>query len=606
MRPAASFFTSTSDPSRPAGEAGGPGERREARMSGGLAATFRWIEPTPLREEDVRGLAGSLGIPEDVCRILVRRGVETPNQVKEFLRPVLSALHPPEELPDTETAAVRIERAVATAESILVHGDYDADGMSAAALLTLGLRRLGARVETFVPHRTRDGYDLSEPGLLRAREVGAGLIVTADCGVTAGRAIRRASESGIDVIVTDHHRPGARLPDALAVMDPLRPDSAYPFRGLAGVGVVFKLLSALYRRAGIPEPELNQHLDLVAIGTVADQMPLVGENRILVRAGLRALARTRKPGLRALLSRTGFREGREVPAEHISFRVGPRLNSVGRMASAEAGFRLLVTEDPAEAQRLAVYLDEQNAERRSADRSVLTEVESVLEEHFVAARDRAVVVWGDGWHPGVIGIIASRLVDRLHRPAVVVAFDGDSGRGSGRSVDGFHLYNALEECGSLLERFGGHRLAAGLSIRRSRIEQFADRLRALAVRDLEGRDLVPELRLDLEVPLARAERDLHRWIVRLGPFGTGNPTPVLLARGVGLQSARRVGRDGDHLRGELVDGVSRMPAIGFGLGERWSELQESPTVDVVFELTENRWNGHRQLQARVLDFRKVG
>jgi single-stranded-DNA-specific exonuclease len=507
------------------------------------------------------------------------------------------------DLPDMPRAVKRVERAVTDGETILVHGDYDADGMSASALLALGLSRLGARVETFVPHRTRDGYDLSEAGVRRARDLGSTLIVTADCGVTAVQAVASAAESGIDVVVTDHHRPGHKLPDAAAVVDPLRDDSQYPFPGLAGVGVVFKLMSALYERAGLSEPELNQHLDLVAIGTVSDQMPLLGENRILVRSGLRALARTRKPGLRALLGRTGVSQGQEVEAEHISFRLGPRLNSVGRMAEAEAGFRLLVTEDPAEAQRLAVHMDRQNAQRRAADSKVYSEVEGRLAAQFDEQRDRAVVLWGDGWHPGVIGIVASRLVERLHRPAVVVTFDGEVGRGSGRSVDGFHLYEALQECEPLLDRFGGHRMAAGLSIRRAKVEEFAASLRELADRSLSDSDLVHELRLDLELTLRRAQRELHGWLGHLAPFGAANPSPVLMVRSVQVSRPKQVGTDGDHLRAELVDGEIRLPAIGFGLGRRLAEALEHDKVDVAFELSENRWNGRRQLQARVLDFR---
>ena len=250
-------------------------------------------------------MSGSLGLPPEVCQILLRRGVETPTEAKIFLRPNLSAVHSPLDLPDMERAAIRVERALGGGETILVHGDYDADGMSASALLTLGLRELGGRAEAFVPHRTRDGYDLSDAGLQRATELGATLIVTADCGVTAGEAVRKAASLGIEVVVTDHHRPGAELPEAVAVVNPMLTGSQYPFRGLAGVGVAFKLLSVLYERAGVGTQALNQHLDLVALGTVADQMPLTGENRILVRAGLRAMERSRKPGLRALMRNAG-------------------------------------------------------------------------------------------------------------------------------------------------------------------------------------------------------------------------------------------------------------------------------------------------------------
>lgn len=561
--------------------------------------------PLPVAADRVDSLVATLGLPAEICRVLIRRGVESLDEARAFLRPRLAGLHPPAGLPDLAAAVERIEAALKARETILVHGDYDADGMSAAALLTLGLRQLGGRVEAFVPHRTRDGYDLSEAGLERAVESGASLIVTADCGVAASAAVRAAAAGGIDVVVTDHHRPGGRLPDAVAVVNPARSDSLYPFGALAGVGVAFKVLVALYDRAGIQTPVLNEHLDLVAIGTVADQMPLTGENRILVRAGLRALERTRKPGVRALISHAGLDKAPGIRAEHVSFRIAPRLNSVGRMADAEAGLKLLLTSDPGVARRLATYLEAQNSQRRQTDSRLYEEVRRQLRTRY-REEDRAVVVWGDGWHPGVIGIVASRLVERLHRPSVVIAFDGDVGRGSGRSVEGFHLYGALQECEPLLERFGGHRLAAGLTVRRDRVEELADRLRRLARRDLAGRDPVDEVRLDLEVPLDQVNADLLRWLGHLAPFGQGNPPPVLMVRRVGMQRAGRVGSEGAHLRLDLAQGEHRVPAIGFGMGHRLQEARTLEEADVAIELGENRWNGRREIQARVLDFRPAG
>ncbi len=501
-----------------------------------------------------------------------------------------------------QPAVARVEKALSSGEKILVHGDYDADGMSAAALLTLGLRAIGGRVEAFVPHRMRDGYDLSDAGLARAAEIGATLIVTADCGVTATTAVRQAAANGIDVVVTDHHRPGSDIPAAVAIVNPMLPGSRYPNRDLAGVGVAFKLLVALYENAGVDSPVLNQHLDLVALGTVADQMPLTGENRILVRAGLRVLERSRKPGLRSLLANAGVRSDQGIDAQHISFKIAPRLNSVGRMAEADVGVRLLLASDPQEAQRLADHLERQNSERRLIDARVFEEVTRKLET-VLKVEDRAVVLWGDDWHPGVIGIVASRLVERYDRPAVVIAFDGDIGRGSGRSVDGFHLFNALQECAPLLERFGGHRMAAGLTVRREHVEELAIRLREVASRELPERDPVQELRLDLEVPLKRVGSDLLKWLDHLAPFGSGNPHPILMVRGVELDRPGRVGSDGGHLRLGLVRDDHRVPAIGFGLGSRMQEARSTERADVAIEIAENSWNGRSEIQARVLDFR---
>jgi len=543
------------------------------------------------------------GLPAPLARVLVARGRTDPESVRRFLRPTLDRLHDPFELPDLLPAVERLEAALAAGETIFVHGDFDADGMSATALAVRGLRRLGGQVVPYVPHRTNDGYDFRAKGVRRAAEAGAAVILTVDCGVTAVEAVSAATDRGIDVVVTDHHRPGPELPAAVAIVNPMRADAAYPFSGLAGVGVAFKLVSALFSRAGIPEPELYQHLDLVAVGTVADQMPLIGENRVLVRAGLRALAHTRKPGLRALLRRAKVDVRRPMGADDIAFRLAPRLNSVGRMAAAETGVRLLLTDDPADAEALAVHLDEQNAARRRTDREVTAEVEEVLDRTFDAASQPAVVVWGDDWHRGVVGIVASRMVERWRRPAVVISFEGDHGEGSGRSVEGFHLFDALRECGELLEGFGGHRMAAGLRIRRDRIEEFAVRLRQLAATRLVTVPETPGLPIDLELPLAAVNVDLHDALRHLAPHGTDNPAPVLAVRGVRLEKAAVVGQARAHLQATLRDGDETLRAIGFGLGDRLSELREGERFDAAFHLERDVWRGRERLQARLIDLR---
>jgi single-stranded-DNA-specific exonuclease len=559
---------------------------------------------TPLiPAERVEQLVARLRCPPAFARLLLSRGLEDISEIRGYLSPRLKDLHDPYLLPDMDSAVDRVEAAIARGEKVLVHGDYDADGLSATALLTLALRRAGADVESFVPHRTRDGYDLSEAGLVRAARIGASLIVTADCGVTAVDSIARARRQGRDVVVTDHHRPGDRMPAALAVVNPMRAESRYPFQPLAGVGVAFKLVQALFERAGIPEAEANQHLDLVAIGTVADQMPLLGENRILVKAGLRALARSRKPGVRSLLAKAGVTGSDSIGAEQISFRVGPRLNSVGRMGSADAGLQLLITEDQREAERLAGFLDRRNSERRQTDQRVYSEVESLMAERFDPEEDRAVVVWGDDWHPGVIGIVASRIVDVTRRPAIVVSFDGEIGRGSGRSFGGFELHAALEELSDQLERYGGHRMAAGLSIRRERIESFANRFREIASREIGLEPPVQSLALDAELEIGEIDLDLMRWLERAGPFGEGNAAPVFISRGVRLQQNQAVGSHGAHLRFQIEQGEKRLEGIGFGAGERRAEAESAGLVDVAYRLEENRWNGRKRVQAQLIDFR---
>ena len=565
-----------------------------------------WRAPPVISSERVEALASSLGCPPAFARLLLARGLSDVAEVRSFLSPRLQDLHDPFLMPEMHAAVQRVEEAVDRGEKILVHGDYDADGMSATALLTLGFQRLGADVETFVPHRTRDGYDLTEAGLERAGRIGAGLIVTADCGVTAVEAVARARRQGRDVIVTDHHRPGVRLPSAVAVVNPMRPDSTYPFPQLAGVGVAFKLIQALFSRSGIPDAEANQHLDLVAIGTVADQMPLIHENRILVKAGLKALQLSRKPGVRALLARVGVAGADEIAASQVAFRVGPRLNSVGRMGSADSGLRLLITGDAHEAERLAGFLDRSNSERRQTDQRVYAEVEAMVASSFDPDADRAVVVWGDDWHPGVIGIVASRIVDATRRPAIVVSFDGDIGRGSGRSFGDFQLHAALEELSGELERFGGHSMAAGLSIRRDRMEKFAEAFREIAGREIGPGVVLETVEIDASLAVQEVDEELLTWLKHAGPYGTGHPAPVFVTRGVKIRDSRAVGAGGAHLRFVLDDGDEGLEGIGFGAGARHAEVARGGRFDVAYRLEVNHWNGRSRIQAQLVDFRPGG
>lgn len=550
-------------------------------------------------------LLSGIDIPRPLAAVLAVRGICDAAGVRSFLRPGLEQLHDPMLLPDMPAAIRRISRAIDDGETILVHGDFDADGMCATAVATLGLRRLGAHVVPFIPHRIRDGYDFGTTGVEMARSAAASLVLTVDCGVRAADAIAQAARLGIDVVVSDHHEPGSRLPDAVAIVNPQRSDSEYPFNRLAGVGVAFKIIAALFAERGISAAELNQHLDLVAIGTVADQVPLLDENRAMVRAGLRVLGLTHKPGLRALLDRASIDQGNGVRAEDVAFRVGPRLNAAGRLAEPDTGLRLLLAETESAATALADQLDRLNADRRSLDRRVTDEVDAIIARTFDAERDGALVVWGDTWHPGVVGIVASRVVERWHRPAVIVAFDGDTGKGSGRSVQDFHLYAALEACGSLLEKFGGHSMAAGFTIRRANIEEFAERLSALARDRLTGAPPQDSLTIDLELDLENVDLCLFEAFQHLRPFGAGNPAPVLVTRSVQFENVSVVGDAGIHLRASLRRKSSSLQAIGFRLGRRRGEVQVEKQYDIAFHLQADTWGGRRRLQAQVIDFRPV-
>ncbi len=574
------------------------------RLSGGLppAPEHRWKLAEAPDAERVGLLERELKLPRPLCRVLAARGWQDPDGAKRFLRPLLEHLHPPDTLADGVRAAERVARAIRSGETILVHGDYDVDGVCGAALLTRRLRELGGSVEAFVPHRLRDGYDLGDAGLERARSVGASLLVTVDCGTVALDAVERARKGGLDVVVTDHHTPGPELPPALAVVNPSRSDCSYPGGELCGTAVAFQLLRLVGERMGRPFEELHPHLDLVALATVADLVPLRGENRTLVRLGLRVLPGTANAGLRALMEVTGLAGG-PVTAGQIGFVLAPRINALGRMADAGEALRLLLTDDPVEARALAERSDRENRGRRDEDRRTLDAALELLARSYDPARDFGVVVAGEGWHPGVIGIVASRVVERLHRPAVLVALDGERGRGSARSIPGFHLYDALRECSGHLERFGGHEKAAGMELRRDRLDDFRESFAGCARARLADADLRPLLAADAEIPLTEVTEELHRLLRYVGPFGMGNPRPVFVSRGVGMDGpARVVGRG--HLKLRLRQDGVRLEGIGFDLAERRSpeSLGEGP-LDVAYQVTENEYRGRRTLQARLLDVR---
>lgn len=555
----------------------------------------RWVVAPAPDPEAVRTLAAALQIPAALAALLVQRGHATPDAARRFLRPSLDELSDPMALAGMAEAVEAIARTVRAGAPILVHGDYDVDGQCATALLTRALRAGGARVEPFVPHRLQDGYDFGPAGLAAAQAAGAALIVTCDCGITAVDAVRAANAAGIGVVVTDHHLPAAELPPALAVVDPQRPDDHSGATALCGTGVAFKLVQALVPALGLP-PNLPLHLlDLVALATVADVVPLTGENRTLVKHGLRLLPKSRWPGIRALIEASGL-EGKEIRAGHVGYILGPRLNAAGRIGDAKDGLRLLLADDPVPATELARRLDMLNAERQAIDQRILDEALGQVEQSGMLEHDVGLVIAGDGWHPGVVGIVASRVVERYGRPTFLIAFDGEIGKGSGRSISRFDLHAALHDCGDLLERFGGHHMAAGLTIHRDRLDEFRARFAEVARSRLAPEDLGPEQRVDLEVRLDEISPELERLGRHLEPCGTGNPGPVLGVRGARFTQRARVGNG--HLKGVLDDGTARLSAIGFHWADRVPWLNDAP-VDVAFRVETNEWQGQVSLQARL-------
>jgi single-stranded-DNA-specific exonuclease len=565
-----------------------------------ISAGTRWTVADPPDPDKVNSLVRELQIPGPLAALLVQRGHDSPEAAKRFLKPALGSLSDPYEMRDMDRAVEVIAAAVRAGETILVHGDYDVDGQCGAALLARTLKQAGAEVVSMVPHRFRDGYDFGPAGLAAAQRHRAGVIVTVDCGTVAREVIARAKERGHRVVVTDHHVPGP-LPPADAVVNPHRPDCASAAaKVLCGTGVAFKLAQALSEELGLPESFPYYLLDLVALATVADMVPLAGENRTLVRYGLKMLRQSSWPGVRALIEAARLGE-REIRASHVGFILGPRLNAVGRIGDAMEGLELLLSEDEEWARRIAQKLEDANAQRQRMDQEILDDAMREIEGGIDLDQSYGLVLARDGWHPGVIGIVASRIVERTGRPTILVALDGDKGRGSGRSIPRFDLHGALVECADYLERFGGHTMAAGLSIRRDALPHFREAFNRVARRSLEPEDLIPVQRIDLMVGLDQLDLRLEKLLRRLEPCGLGNPAPVFGASGVRVLDPRPVG--GNHLRFVLEDGEIRLPIIAFDWGDRVPQGWSGARVDVAFRLERDEWQGIPSLRARLVDLR---
>jgi single-stranded-DNA-specific exonuclease len=560
----------------------------------------RWILPDDPDPNVVRALCDELLLPEPICRLLVARGHAPAEQAKRYLRPRLEQLLPPEQLLDLDRAVERLVLAIRGGETILVHGDYDVDGISSTTLLTRAFRALGGKVVPFIPRRLVDGYDLTDAGVRAAREAGATVVVTCDCGTSAVAPVRALQAEGIDVIISDHHLPGGDLPNAYAILNPKRPGCGSEDKDLAAVGVAFKLALAVTRALGGNENVVYGMLDLVALATIADIAPLRGENRVFARYGLKMLTETKNLGLRALIRATGL-EGKPLTAGRIGFIIAPRLNAVGRLGHALRGVELLMAQSEHEANSIARELEELNAKRQEIDRMTLEQARQRalaldLEDTY------GIVLAEDGWHPGVIGIVASRLVEEFGRPTVLIGLDGDEGKGSGRSISRFDLHAGIGSCRHLLKRFGGHRSAAGVTIARDKVDDFARCFNAAARAALTPDDLVPELRIDLEVALADLTPGFESLLRHLEPCGVGNPSPMLFTRGVRLAAPPRVvGQGGLKLR--LQTDTGPLEAIGWSLGARIGELDVSRPFDIAYRLERDEYQGVSRLQAKLADFR---
>jgi single-stranded-DNA-specific exonuclease len=549
-----------------------------------------------------------LGVHPVMARLLVQRGLTTPEAAEAFLYPSLDRLHDPFLLPDAEAACVRIKTALANKERILVHGDYDGDGVTSTALWTRFLRSLGANVDAFVPHRKRDGYDMRVPIIEQARQEGVGLIITTDCGIQRVDEVEHARQCGIDVIITDHHTPNTSgaLPQAVAVVNPHRKDSRYPFPHLAGVGVAFKLCEALTRTLGHkPEQFRRGFLDLACIGTVTDVMPLMDENRVLVKFGLEALQNTRKPGLRALIDICG-NTGKPLDTHFIGYQIGPRLNAASRVSETQIALDVLMTRDETEAAFLARQLHDLNAQRREEQDHILEEaMEQIVRQDMTEAR--CLVISGAGWTGGLVGIVAGRIADRFHRPTIVIALDEATGRGRGsaRSIHAFNIFNAIDACRDLLGEYGGHAHAAGLSIDRENLSDFASQMNRIATSQLSDEDLMPTIEAAAELGPEEICSQLLEQIQTLAPFGNSNPEPYFVSRSVPIRE-KRVLKD-KHLKltlkAEGLNGRDTADAIWWNMGFLDAGLEVGQSIDVCYRPEFNYYNGRRSIQFMLYDLR---
>jgi len=548
-------------------------------------------------EDAVARLAAEAELSPVVARLLVNRGVTTAAAARDFLNPSLAALHDPFLLPDMEPAVERLARAVRGKEKIFVHGDYDVDGITAAALLVRTLRALGATVGYRLPHRRREGYDIKTATVERAAAAGAGVIVTCDCGINAVEPVARARELGVDVIVTDHHQLGAEMPPALAIVNPKRPDVAYPFRDLAGVGVAFKLAQALVRKLDSNEESFKaRFVDLVTLGTVADVVPLLGENRVFVKHGLDAVSSSKKIGIQSLLKVANL-AGKPLSTYYLGYVIGPRINAIGRIDDASKALELLLTQDEDQADEIAREMNRHNDERRAQQDRILKEAVSQIETKDLDST-LVLVLSAEGWNTGVVGLVAGKIAEMFCRPAIVLNRDEMSGMacGSARSIEGFDLLAGLHHCADLLDRYGGHSFAAGLSLSLANLGEFEAKINAYAAGVIAPEQLMPRITLDAELAPSDITRGLADSIAGLEPFGEGNPEPLFVSRGVKVLDCQRVG-DGSHLRMRVDgDGAGPLSCICFGLGDLENSVELGSRVDLCYSIRLNAFNGVESVQ----------
>ena len=563
---------------------------------------YRWVFSEPPREKSVPYIRKQLNVPREIAHLLALRSIDTYEKAKTFFRPENEKLHDPFLMKDMEEGACRLSTAIRNREKVVIYGDYDVDGTTAVSIMYTFLKGFGLDVEYYIPHRFKEGYGINPDGIQYSIDKKADLIVSVDCGITAVEEALYAKENGIDLIICDHHTVGDSIPEAVAVLDPKRPDCSYPFDGLSGAGVGFKLIQGTIRKLGLASSLGDQYLDLVAISIASDIVPIVDENRIMMRKGLALINSSPRIGIAALLKKVGLKPGL-INTSTIVFSLGPRINAAGRMGDATTAVELMIAESNAKAHRYAEQLEEINQKRRDTDIATTNQATDMLENEFEIDSLSAMVLHHPKWHLGVIGIVASRLVDAHYRPAIMLSTVEDKIKGSARSIKGFNIYNALKQCEDLLEQFGGHEFAAGLTMDKKNLDEFRKRIDQIAFDSLTDNDFKPELEISAELDLRNIDLKFWKLLTQFEPFGPGNMRPIFVSKNICVEGKPSIVGNG-HLKMKIQQGDSPVfDAIGFNMHEFEPQLRncQRDDIDIAYVLEENYWNGRRSIQIRLKD-----
>ena len=549
-------------------------------------------------EEKVEEIAKNYNINKLLAIILVNRDIIEQEQIKKFLEPKRNDFYDPYQMPDMEIAVERIMKAIDNEEKIIIYGDYDVDGITSVTVLKSFLEERGIKVEEYIPNRLEEGYGLNKKAIDKIVKDGNQLMITVDCGISAIEEVDYANRLGIETIITDHHEPGNELPKAIAVVDAKRKDNKYPFRNLAGVGVVFKLIQALGMRMGLAEKEYLKYLDIVCIGTISDIVPLVDENRVIVKLGLKLVEQTKNLGLKSIIQSSGYNQ---VDSNTVSFGVAPRINACGRMGHQEEALKLFLATDANEVSELTQKLNEYNKIRQETEKNIYNEAVEEIEKNKLYDKN-TIVVMKENWHHGVIGIVSSKITELYFKPSILLCEEGENGKGSGRSIPGFDLYEALTKCKQSIDKFGGHSMAIGINIKKDKFEEFKEELEKIA-EEQNIKEIVPILKIDAQIRLDDINKEMVESLKQLEPFGEENKMPVFAFRNLKINSIRALS-EGKHLKLTLKDNKNIVNAIGFNLGELSNEYKIGDKVDVVGNLEINTFNGVSNIQINIKDIMK--